>query len=263
MEGTATSPERPAGTRYPDAGRGGGNVAGGSAAAPPQLFCLPQAGASATRYVAWRRRLAPTARVCPVELPGRGSRWGEVPPDRLSTLVDDLARRIRTELDGPYVLYGHSFGALLAYELAHALRPLVGEPEALLVSGRNGPSLPHPAMPLHGLPKDRLLERLRELGGVPDSLERRPEALDPFLPTLRADARLAELYQRGRHAVLTCPLYVVAGDEDPLADPAGLARWGEETTADCEVTRVRAGHTLFDTGAFHDWLRRALTPGGD
>ncbi|MET7763953.1 alpha/beta fold hydrolase [Streptomyces sp. NPDC005393] len=225
----------------------------------PQLFCLPHAGGSAAGFAPWRRRIAANARVHLVELPGRGTRWEEPPPDRLATLVADLASRIRAEADGPYVLYGHSFGALLAYELAHALRPSLGEPTALVVSGRNGPGVPHPAVPLHGLPKDRLIEQLRELDGVPLTLLDNPDLIDPFLPALRADARLAELYRRGRHPVLSCRIRALAGETDPLADPAGLHRWAEETTADCEVEIIPAGHMLTGHPAFWGWIRHTLS----
>ncbi|MFD9325193.1 thioesterase II family protein [Streptomyces sp. NPDC060065] len=225
----------------------------------PQLFCLPHAGGSSAGFAPWSRRVAAHARVRPVELPGRGTRWDEPPPDRLATLVADLATRIRAEADGPYLLYGHSFGALLAYELAHALRPSLGEPTALLVSGRNGPGVAHPAIPLHGLPRDRLLEQLRKLDGVPVALLEKPDLIDPFLPVLRADARLAELYRRGRHPVLSCPVRALAGDSDPLADPAGLHRWSEETTADCLVEIIPAGHMPAGHPAFVAWLRRTLS----
>ncbi len=230
-----------------------------SRGARPQLFCLPHAGGSAAGFGPWKRRVAVHVRVCPVELPGRGTRWGEPPPARLAALVADLAARVRAEADGPYLLYGHSFGALLAYELAHALRPDLGEPVALLVSGRNGPGVPHPALPLHALPKDRLIERLRALDGVPVALADKPDLIDPFLPVLRADARLAELYRRGRHPVLGCPVRVFAGDRDPLVDPAGLARWAEETTAGCQVETAPEGHMLTDRPLFLAWLDRCLS----
>ncbi|MFF4761612.1 thioesterase II family protein [Streptomyces sp. NPDC001292] len=224
----------------------------------PQLFCLPHAGGSAAGFAPWKRRIASHARVHPVELPGRGTRWGEPLPDRLTTLVGDLAARISAEADGPYVLYGHSFGALLAYELAHALRPVLGEPAALLVSGRNGPGVAHPQLPLYGLPKDRLIEQLRRLDGAPRALLGNPDLIDPFLPVLRADARLAELYRRGRHPVLSCPIRALAGETDPLADPAGLRRWEEETTGGCEVETIRGGHMLTGNPDYLEWVRRTL-----
>ncbi|MEV0263605.1 alpha/beta fold hydrolase [Streptomyces sp. NPDC050617] len=249
-----------------DGGAAGLDTAAGSAAgvrsrpARPQLFCLPHAGGSAAGFRPWRRRVGAHVRVHPVELPGRGARWDEPPPARLPALVADLAARVRAEADdGPYLLYGHSFGALLAYELAHALRNGPGEPAALLVSGRNGPGVPHPALPLHALPKERLIERLRTLDGVPAALVGKPELIDPFLPVLRADARIAELYRRGRHPVLNCPVHVFAGDRDPLADPAGLRRWAEETTAGCEVQTAPAGHMVTGHPAFLAWLEQTVS----
>lgn len=239
-----------------------GRRAAAGTAPVPQLFCLPHAGGSAVGFFPWKRRLGAGARVHPVELPGRGARRAEALPERLGALVADLAGCIRDEADGPFVLYGHSFGALLAYELAHALRPALGEPLVLLVSGRNGPSVEHPQLPLHGLPRERVIAQLRKLGGAPAAVLDDPDLIDPFLPVLRADARLAELYRRGRHPVLDCPIRVLAGDSDPLADPAGMRRWAEETTADCEVEIISGGHMLTGNPAVTTWVQQALTAVG-
>ena len=86
-----------------------------------RLFCLPYSGASAMVYVRWRRALPDWLQVCPLELPGRGRRMDEPLQSDIKALAAQLAEEISRDLNGPYALFGHSLGGLLAFELAHAL----------------------------------------------------------------------------------------------------------------------------------------------
>lgn len=86
-----------------------------------QLFCLAHAGASAMPYARWRKRLPRWLEVCPLELPGRGAREGEPLCQDLPALLADLRQAWSRECNGPYLLWGHSLGAMLAFELAQVL----------------------------------------------------------------------------------------------------------------------------------------------
>ena len=86
------------------------------------LYCLPYSGASAMVYSRWRRKLPDWLAVRPIELPGRGSRLGESLQTDMCALARQLAKELIPELRRPYALFGHSLGALLAFELSHALR---------------------------------------------------------------------------------------------------------------------------------------------
>lgn len=86
-----------------------------------KLFCFPYAGASAQCYARWRRGLPAWLDVRPVELPGRGARFGEPLHEQLAPLVAQLVTELRADLHAPYALFGHSLGALIAFEVAHAL----------------------------------------------------------------------------------------------------------------------------------------------
>src|SRR5476649_237391 len=112
-----------------------------SAATRLRLFCLPYSGASAMVYARWRRTLPEWLQVCPLELPGRGMRMDEPLQRDIKALAAQLADEISRDLNGPYALFGHSLGGLLAFELAHALRERgVPEPLALFASGTAGPA---------------------------------------------------------------------------------------------------------------------------
>ena len=100
------------------------------------LLCLPYSGASAMVYSRWRRKVPQWLDVQPVELPGRGARYAEALHTDMRTLAMQLAREQKARLTAPYALFGHSLGALLACEMAHAFRTLgCPEPVALFASG--------------------------------------------------------------------------------------------------------------------------------
>lgn len=223
------------------------------------LLCLPHAGGSAVMYHPWRRPFAETARVVPVELPGHGVRRGEEVVSDLDDLVRHLALRMSSV--GPsrrYVLFGHSFGALVAFELARVLAFRTTPPIALVVSGRNAPSVAHPAAPLHQLADRELVEGVRSLDGLPEQLLAHQDVLDLFLPLLRADLRMAETYRLRPGPRLRCPVWVLAGENDALVTPDGLAAWQAETVGPCVVRRVPGGHSVLDTPAFQAEVVDAL-----
>ncbi|MEK8169234.1 alpha/beta fold hydrolase [Streptomyces sp. M19] len=217
-----------------------------SPAAPFQMFCLPHAGGNAVGYHQWKRRFAPWVRVCPVELPGHGTRVREPFATDLDVLLDDITASVVERVDGPYVIFGHSLGGLLAFELARALEALDTVPE--------GPGRCWSAAATRRRCRTAATARpsaerdpaggLRALDGVPADLLAAPHVLELFLPPLRADLTLAEQYHRRPGGPLSCPVHVFAGDRDPVVDDAGLRAWSAETTRSCQVSRVPGGHMV-------------------
>src|SRR5262249_42750474 len=101
-----------------------------------RLFCFPYAGSSAQIFHGWQQDLPRTIEVTPVHLPGRGKRIREKPFTELTALAEVLTGEISPHVDKPYALFGHSLGAIIAFEVARGLRrrglPL---PRRLFVSG--------------------------------------------------------------------------------------------------------------------------------
>jgi medium-chain acyl-[acyl-carrier-protein] hydrolase len=129
-----------------------------------RLFCLPYAGAGAYPFRGWGNAVPNDVEVCPVELPGRGTRLGEAPASELKSLVRQMAAGVEPLLDLPFAIFGCSMGALIGFELARLLRQRYGqEPATLLVAAQNAPStIPGPT----GIrPYGSLLHRLRKGAG--------------------------------------------------------------------------------------------------
>jgi len=207
-----------------------------------RLFCFPSAGGGATMFRTWVDALPRWIEVCPVQLPGRESRLGERPFERLTALVPALVEALDPWLSTPFALFGHSVGALIAFALARELRARgKAAPTQLFVSGRQAPHLRF-RDPLHPLPKPLLLAKVRRMGGTPEMVLREPELMEIFLPILRADIAVNEAEAIAAEAPLDCPILALGGQEDERANRAELEAWREHTRGAFAVEMFPGGH---------------------
>lgn len=214
-----------------------------SARAALRLFCLPYAGGNAAIYRGWSERLGPHVDVCPIELPGRGARIDEPPIARMSLMVQRLSLALRPHVSAPFALFGHSMGALLAFELARELRRTRGvEPRALYVSGCSAPHLQERRHPIHALPHDLFVEELRALKGTPEAVLADPELLELLLPAVRADFAVVETYRHVEGPLLDVPIRAFAGAADPEAEPHTVAAWSRHTRGELTFDLLPGDH---------------------
>jgi surfactin synthase thioesterase subunit len=144
----------------------------------------------------------------------------------------------------PLALFGHSMGAIVAFELARALgRDVVH----LIASGSAGPSLPRGGRGLHQLPHDELVAELERLGGTPEEVLQNRELLDLLVPRLRADLTASETYRRRPAPLLACPITVLGGRDDRAVSGASLAAWADETTGGFAQHMLAGDHFFVST----------------
>ncbi|MET7934863.1 alpha/beta fold hydrolase [Streptomyces sp. NPDC005322] len=223
-----------------------------------RLFVLPHAGGSAGYYRGWSRWLPKTVELVPLELPGHFTRMREPLLTEWPRLADDLADQVGARATGPYVLAGHSLGALLAYEVTRIQEARGVPPRLLAVSGRNGPAAGLSHRPIHQLPDSRFLEALARLGGTPGPVLKERDLMRLYLPLLRADLRLAETYTRTPGPPLATPVAAFGGRCDRLTDTAGLVAWSRETTDTFDLTVVDGGHFFHEEPSFTAAVRARL-----
>jgi medium-chain acyl-[acyl-carrier-protein] hydrolase len=208
-----------------------------------RLFFFPAAGSGTARARSWARQLPPTIEICYVQLPGRESRMEEEPFTSFAALLSDLDAALDPWIDLPFVLLGHSMGALLAFELACLrARDRRSLPAKLIVLGHGGPSCPSRLRQVNGMSDDDLVRWLRQMGGTPDEVFDKPELLNLLLPTLRADLSVCGSYTYVPRPPLACPITVVGGVQDPHASRSELEAWRRETIGPCRVRMLPGDH---------------------
>lgn len=195
-----------------------------------RLFCFPYAGGGASVFRTWGESLPASVEVCPVELPGRETRLKEAPFTRLVSLVDALLPALLPHLDKPFALFGHSMGALVAFELARELSSQNAPgPVSLFVSGSGGPQTLGARPSLYDRSDPELRERLRRLNGTPKAVLDHEELMRLILPIIRADLAVCETYTYEDSAPLSCPILAFGGMQDRLVTPERLKAWGDQT----------------------------------
>jgi len=216
-----------------------------SAVAEPttRLFCLPHAGAGASTYRPWAALIPDGLALTPLQPPGREERLSEPPFTSIREIARSLLSTVMRLADRPFFLFGHSMGALIAFELAHELRRLgLPEPSGLFLSGRRPPHRPVGRDPLYDLPDDVFVERLRKLGGTPPEVFEYAELLELLLPTLRADFEACDTYRPLARSPLDLPIHVFGGRDDADVPPDELIEWNLHTTGTVSVTVFPGGH---------------------
>jgi surfactin synthase thioesterase subunit len=214
-----------------------------------RLFCFAHAGGGAALFRTWHEELPATVEVCGIQLPGRESRWKERPIPDVRQVLDQLVPVLQSRLDVPFVLYGHSMGAMLAFEMACELRRrrLPG-PQALLVSGRQAPHLSAVRSGIATLSDAEFLDQIcRRYQGIPEAVLGEPELLRFFLPVLRADFTLIESYRYTKEPPLTCPLSVYQGRDDQTVSFDQVAAWRCLTSGDFKLELLPGGHFFVQT----------------
>lgn len=192
-----------------------------------RVFCFPHAGGGAAFYNRWGIAFNGHADVYGVQYPGHFDRLAESPATNLEELVTPILAEIETYDDLPVVLFGHSLGALVAYSIALELNP---PPLLLGVSGRNSPR--HSATTaIYKMGDAQLLSDLYKQGGTPAELLENPEAMQLFIPAIRADYQIAETYIcRPGVKPLDCPISLFYGKNDPDIEVSSARDWRFMTT---------------------------------
>ncbi|MFD7432439.1 thioesterase II family protein [Streptomyces sp. NPDC059818] len=207
-----------------------------------QLLCFPHAGGSASGYHPLSIAVAGTAETLVVQYPGRHDRIAEPFAERFGDVVDAVLASLPASGGRPLMLFGHSMGALLAFETARRLAAEGRAPAALLVSGSEAPSLPRRArLPTPASDED-LIGEMRLLSGTDEELLTDPEILGLALPPLRADYAMLFARTHVPGPPLRCPVVALTGDRDPRVSVEGVQAWEQETEGPFERHVLSGGH---------------------
>jgi len=229
-----------------------------------KLFCFPFAGGAASSYSQWRQPLLPEIELRAIELAARGRRMREPNYKTIDEAVDDVFNLIQKEItEGPYALYGHSMGSMIAIELAHKIRKNnLPEPIHAFFTGRAAPEVPRTnKRTLHHLSDDEFKKQLLEMGGTPKEFFQHPELLEVFLPLLKGDFRLTETYiHPKKDSPLNYDITVMSGKEDEDTQDE-VEAWRIHTSKNCNIHYFEGGHFFIydDTPRVLDIITKAIT----
>ena len=209
-----------------------------------KLICFPFAGAGASFFRPWAKTMADSVVVTAVQLPGRENRFAEEPYTSVEQAIGALEPELGALADGTddILIFGHSLGAVLAYELALRLNRLRGTASCrLIVSGSPSPTRPR-AQRASGLSDDEFAAQVREFAGYNHPSLEDPEMRALLLPVLRADVHMHEAYSASGKALLDTPVISVRGRDDELVSAQEAQAWQQVTRAPLEMIEVDGGH---------------------
>lgn len=238
------------------------------AAVTVPLVCLPFAGGGASFYRAWQKLNVPGVRPVPLQLPGREERFLEEPYTDVFAAAAHLAAgaaAIAAE-QGPIALYGHSLGAVLAFETAREVEARApGTVRHLFVSGSPGPWTGR-TRHATGLDDADFLAQVAEFAGYRHEALEDPDAVELLLPLLRVDVAMHESYRARSDDRLPVPITSIRGSGDTLVSAAQAAEWRAATSADFVPVELPGGH-MYLVDAADEVLRmiagRLVGGGGD
>ena len=228
--------------------------------AASRLICFPHAGGGPVAFFDWAQNLGPDIECVALQYAGRAQRLRDAPCLSTEELVRDLQPGFASLMDKPFSFYGHSFGGIVAFEVARELRHSGWQgPEHLFVGAARPPHLELPFPPIHQLADKEFVEKLQaRYGGIPAVIFQNAEAMEMFLPALRADFTAYETYYYLPGNPLDVPITAFAGIEDRAVVSASVQEWAMHTTAGFDIHDLPGGHFFCPT-SLKDIVRSIAT----
>jgi surfactin synthase thioesterase subunit len=184
--------------------------------------------------------------VLAVQTPGRENRSHEPALDRVDAIVDAIVPTLRPLLDRPLVVWGHSFGGIVAHELALRLRAEGIELGGLLVTGSIAPqqveTWQRREVMLRTTVDDNDAEYLMSLSRYVEDTE----FIRAILPLMRKDTPLLMNFRYRDDAPLNCPITAFSARQDDMVYADEIAPWRDRTVAEFVHHRVDGDHWFID-----------------
>ncbi|WP_323144820.1 thioesterase II family protein [Massilia phyllosphaerae] len=213
-----------------------------------KMFCFPYAGGGAQCFSSFQTKIKSEVDVYVASLPGRGARFQTPPYTSIEKFIEDAYIELKPFLDKPFVLFGHSMGALLAFEVAkYIMANNLPPPQAIFVSGCSAPSQRRSGQNLHKLDNVELRKKLSNYSGTPQEVLDHDELMDLVLPAIRADFQMIENYTYKKCSELKSPIYVLIGADDEHVTHLDALEWSKETTSQFDLKKIKGGHFFTNT----------------
>ncbi|WP_342026028.1 alpha/beta fold hydrolase [Cytobacillus pseudoceanisediminis] len=208
-----------------------------------RLFCFPYAGGGSSIFRGWENGLNSDIELHSAQLPGREKRFMDTPCDSIEDILEGLLEAFKPFIGTPFALFGHSMGALIAFELGRKLNQQFGEtPIHLFVSGKGAPHLDNNHPPIYNLPYEEFIQKLFTLNGTPKEVLENRELMEMYEPLLRADFKVCDTYSYQEGALLNCPITIFGGLQDTRISKKDLYDWKELVKGENRVFMLEGDH---------------------
>lgn len=215
------------------------------------LICLPFAGGGTSFFTPWKRTVREDVALIPLQLPGRERRFAEPLVSHVEDAVIDLLTQMPAEVPDRLGVFGHSLGAVLAFELTRALESNGTVVDHLVVSGAPSPYDGRSESAIASDDED-FLSRVNQLAGYEHPALANPELRELILPVLRADVSMHESYRAAPSNVVDSPITALRGQSDTLVSGTDLGGWADATRSPFfDIEALRGGH-MYLTERFGD-----------
>jgi pyochelin biosynthesis protein PchC len=206
-----------------------------------RIICCPHAGGSASFFREWRRNRPETVEMWAVQYPGHEDRVAEPHPEDLRAFARELAAAV-TPLLGPDVLvFGHSMGAIVAYEVVRELERAA--PDARLALGVSAALTPGRWRARFDLDsEEELVANLSALDAATAEVLADPDMSELIVPVARADLRALDQYRPGPDPVLASRIVALAADADPGISVDDVRLWQTFTSGRFDLHVFPGGH---------------------
>lgn len=208
-----------------------------------KLFCLPYAGGSKVIYYKWKD-IINNIQVEPIELKGRGTKYGEGYYTDFEDAVNDVYLNIKDEIiNNEYAIFGHSMGSLLAFELYYKIVENGGKiPKHIFFSGYGAPYCTRIKKTIHNLSDHEFMNEVIKLGGTPIEVAENDELCELVTPILKNDFRILELYEyKNRSNPIECDITVLNGSKDTLTFEQ-LNGWKRHSAKNTKIITFEGNH---------------------
>ncbi|MCR4032167.1 MULTISPECIES: thioesterase II family protein [Flavobacterium] len=215
-----------------------------------KIIALPFAGGNKYSFKSIEKHIPRSLNWITVELPGRGGRFKENLLVNVDDLVNDLLKQITPLIeDCNYVIYGHSMGTLLGYELVKKIiQQGLKQPTCLFFTGRGTPAFNRFTNKKSILPEDDFWKEVEKIGGLPKEILECKDLLELYYPIMKSDFQAVEDYDfKVMDQKFTFPIHVCMGKEEigdgeEKTSLAQMKAWKEETSAPCTFELLEGDH---------------------
>lgn len=209
-----------------------------------KLFCIPYAGGCANIYWDWKGRFAKDVELVAVEYSGHGSLFCEKFYKNVDEAAEDIVQQYFISNNEPYVIYGHSLGSLITFEIVYKIREAgLRMPEHIILAGTRPPHLLYKNQKYTDLPMSEFMDKIFDLGNTPREILENDESREFFYDILLSDMKMVESYSHNdKLGKLDIPVTVYTGIEDDESPQEDMREWNLYTEGEFTLKTFNGNH---------------------